>query len=198
MHGKCIKGYFILAILLMLSVSLSMATCPWFIKNEQYNAQCGVLKEVSASKGILANDPISATVIDPESIEIDAQYGTLEVYEDGSFFYVPSPDIKSGTYVVFNYRATNGVCEAEYPGIAKIQVSHKCRADIMDVTLCMPQSIDDVKAKLIEKGVGCWGCGDIAPVIDLSQVKLIPGTYPYLVKCPGCIAVTGLITIASE
>ncbi|MBN1235387.1 MAG: choice-of-anchor E domain-containing protein [Methanotrichaceae archaeon] len=98
-------------------------TCPWFIKNELYTAQCGVLKEVPAEKGILANDPQAITVVDPESITIDPKYGTLDVYEDGSFDYDPSPSIRSGTYVIFRYTANNGACDAKYPGTAKIQVA---------------------------------------------------------------------------
>ena len=198
MYGKWIKCYFILAILIMSLVSLSTAACPWYIKNDLYTAECGVLKEVPADSGILANDPIGTTVIDPESITIDPKYGTLSVKADGSFVYDPSPNIQSGTYVIFKYRATNGVCEAKYLGTAKIQVFCKCRPHVVDVTLCMPQSIDDVKAGLIAAGVGCWGCGDTTPVFDLSQVKLIPGTYPYLLKCPACVAATGLVTIISE
>ena len=99
--------------------------CPWFIKNELYRAQCGVLKEVPASSGILANDPDGTTVINPELITIDPKYGTLTVEEDGSFVFDPSPEIKSGTYVIFKYGANNGICDARYLGIAKIQVSCK-------------------------------------------------------------------------
>ncbi len=201
MYGRWIKGYFILAILLMSLVSPSMAACPWFIKNELYSAQCGVLKEVPASSGILANDPIGTTVIDPGSITIDPKYGTLSVKADGSFVFYPSIGISTGTYVIFKYRATNGVCEAKYPGIAKIQVvckPCKCMPRVVDVTLCMPKSIDDVKAKLIAAGAGCPGCTDITPVFDLSQVKLTPGTYPYLVKCANCPAATGHVTIVPE
>jgi hypothetical protein len=197
MYRKWIKGYLILAILLMLSVSLSTATCPWFIKNELYTAQCGVQKDVPASLGILRNDPSGSYVVNPDDIGIDIKYGTIEVHADGSFVYDPSPDIQSGTYVKFNYIANNGDCDAKYPGIATIQVSCKCRANVMDVTICPPQSIEDVKADLIARGVGCWGCGDVTPVFDLSQVKLTPGTYPYSVKCPGCTAVVGLVTIAT-
>jgi hypothetical protein len=99
--------------------------CPWYIKHELYRAQCGVEKVVPAESGVLANDPKGATVVDPESITIDAKYGTLEVYEDGSFVYDPSPSIRSGTYVIFYYTANNGLCDATNKGMAKIQVSCK-------------------------------------------------------------------------
>lgn len=99
--------------------------CPWFIKNELYRAQCGVLKEVPADSGILANDPDGTTVINPESITINPKLGNIQVEEDGSFIFDPSPDIKSGTYVIFKYGANNGICDAKYMGLAKIQVSCK-------------------------------------------------------------------------
>ena len=99
--------------------------CPWFIKNELYIAQCGALKEIPADSGILANDPDGATVINPESITIDPKFGTIQVEEDGSFVFDPSPEIKSGTYVTFNYGANNGICDARYMGTAKIQVRCK-------------------------------------------------------------------------
>ena len=104
-------------------VKIPCAGCPWFIKNDLYKAQCGVLLEVPAEKGILANDPQAIEVIDPESITIDPKYGTLTVEEDGSFVYDPSLGITSGTYVIFKYRANNGLCDAKYLGIAKIQVA---------------------------------------------------------------------------
>ena len=45
MYSKWIKSGFILAMLLVSMVSLSMAACPWFIKNELYTAQCGDSKK---------------------------------------------------------------------------------------------------------------------------------------------------------
>lgn len=96
--------------------------CPWYIKNELYIAKCGVLKEVPASIGILANDPKGSKVIRPESITIDPKYGTLSVEEDGSFEYYPAPGIPNGVYVLFRYGATNGACDATGQGYAKIQV----------------------------------------------------------------------------
>ena len=104
------------------TVTILMAKCPWFIKNELYTAQCGVSKEVPASQGLLANDPGATAVVNPEGITIDPKYGTIVVEEDGSFVYNPPQTIQSGTYVQFKYSATNGVCEATYQGIAKIQV----------------------------------------------------------------------------
>jgi hypothetical protein len=98
--------------------------CPWFIKNELYTASSGVVKFVDASRGILANDPDGTIVVDPESITIDPKYGTIEVYEDGSFEYNPTgaTGLYSGVYVIFKYKANNGLCDAKYLGIAKIQV----------------------------------------------------------------------------
>ena len=197
MYGRWIKGYFILALLLFSSVSLSMAACPWFIKNDLYAAECGVLKEVPASSGILANDPISTAVVDPESITIDPKYGTLVVNADGSFVYDPSPDIQSGTYVIFKYMATNGVCEAKYPGTAKIQVTCKCRPNVVDITICEPITREEIIA-LIEDEADCWGCGDIAPIFDFSGIPagdVPPGEYSYLMKCPGCSQVVGFVIV---
>ena len=96
--------------------------CPWYLKSEVYKATCGVPLEVPASQGILYNDRIGATVINPELITIDPKYGTLTVEEDGSFVYNPAPKIASGTYVIFKYGATDGVCDATGQGTAKIQV----------------------------------------------------------------------------
>ncbi len=127
MYSKWIKNGFVLAMLLVSMVSLSMAACPWFIKNELYTAQCGVEKVVPASAGLLANDPTAVAVLDPGDITIDAKYGTLDVKEDGSFVFDPSPNIQTGTYVQFKYNATNGACAAKVQGLAKIQVSCKYR-----------------------------------------------------------------------
>ena len=99
--------------------------CPFFIKNDLYTASCKEVKEVRADKGILANDPAGSVVLNPESITIDPKYGTIEVFEDGSFVYDPTVAtgrIYSGTYVIFKYNANNGFCDSRYPGIAKIQI----------------------------------------------------------------------------
>ena len=99
--------------------------CPFFIKNDLYTASCKEVKEVRADKGILANDPAGSVVLNPESITIDPKYGTIEVFEDGSFVYDPTVAtgrIYSGTYVIFKYNANNGLCDSRYPGIAKIQI----------------------------------------------------------------------------
>jgi hypothetical protein len=100
--------------------------CPFLIKNDLYTASCNEVKVVDADKGILANDPAGSVVLNPESITIDPKYGTIEVFEDGSFVYDPTVAtgrINSGTYVIFKYNANNGYCDSKYPGIAKIQVS---------------------------------------------------------------------------
>lgn len=108
------------------TVTILVAKCPWFIKNDLYSATCGVQKVVPASEGILANDPGATAVVNFEGITIDPMYGTIEVEEDGSFVYNPSQTIKTGTYVQFKYSATNGVCEAKYQGNAKILVTCSC------------------------------------------------------------------------
>ena len=105
------------------TVTIHVAKCPWFIKNELYTAQCGVDKVVPATAGILANDPGAIAVVNPGTIYIDPKYGSIVVEEDGSFIYHASEKITSGTYVQFKYTATNGVCEAKYQGIAKMQVA---------------------------------------------------------------------------
>lgn len=104
--------------------SLCRSGCPWFIKNELYTTSCREVKEVDANKGILANDPAGSIVLDPESINIDPRYGTIEVWEDGSFTYDPTGATRlySGAYVIFKYRANNGRCDGKHPGIAKIQI----------------------------------------------------------------------------
>ncbi len=193
MCQKWLKCSFILAVLLISMVSISMATCPWFIRNELYNAQCGVLKEVPASAGLLANDPGAVAVLNPEAITIDPKYGTLNVNADGSFVYNPSPNIQSGTYVQFNYMATNGVCEARYPGIAKIQVSCTCRGVAPDLAFYGVTTV--TAADLIAKDAGCMGCGDTTPKFDLSLIGTEIGVaYPYTVACPNCGKVTGHVT----
>ena len=114
---------------------------------------------VPASAGLLANDPTATAVLDPDSITIDAKYGTLDVNADGSFVFDPSPNILSGTYVQFKYNATNGVCQARYPGLAKILVSCKCRTQVANVNLCLPTTLAEIRQKLEAAGVGCFGCG---------------------------------------
>jgi hypothetical protein len=108
------------------TVTIRVAKCPWNLRNELYTATCGVEKVVAASEGILANDPEAVSVVNPEGIKIDPKYGTIKVEEDGSFAYNASKNINSGTYVQFKYTATNGLCEAMYQGIAKIQVKCAC------------------------------------------------------------------------
>jgi hypothetical protein len=197
MYSKWIKSGFVLAMLLISMVSLSMAACPWFIINELYNAQCGVEKVVPASAGLLANDATAIAVLDPDAITIDAKYGTLDVNADGSFVFAPSPDILPGTYVQFKYNATNGDCQARYPGIAKILVSCKCRTQVANLNLCLPTTLAEIRQKLVAAGVGCVGCGATPATIDLSNVKLVPGTYSFSVKCGSYQAVFGTVTLVS-
>lgn len=199
MYGKWMKSYFILAILLMPLVSLSTAACPWYLHNELYMAECGVVKEVPASSGVLANDPTATKVLDHESITIDPKYGTIYVKEDGSFSYHPSSDIRSGTYVTFNYKATNGDCDSKYSGLAKIQVSCKCRPSVPPLDPLPAQTThEEIIEALEDAGVGCLGCGDYTPVFDLSKIPDgadQTGSYPYFVKCPGSKRATGIVTI---
>jgi len=133
--------------------------------------------------------------LDPDAITIDAKYGTLDVNADGSFVFDPSPDIVMGTYVQFYYNATNGACAAKVPGFAKIQVSCKCRPQVADVILCLPTTLDAIKEKLEAAGVGCLACGATPTVIDLSKVKPEPGTYSFSIKCSGCQAASGSVTL---
>jgi hypothetical protein len=99
--------------------------CPWYLKGETYRAQCGVPLVVDASHGILYNDRIGATVIDPESITIDPKYGTIAVEADGSFVYDPALGLPRTSTVTFKYGATDGVCDATGQATAKISVT--CR-----------------------------------------------------------------------
>jgi uncharacterized surface anchored protein len=103
-------------------------TCPWYLKGESYRAQCGVTLEVDASHGVLYNDRIGASVINPELITIDPKYGTLTVEADGSFVYDPAPNLPRGTTTVtFKYAATtnDGYCDSTGEATAKISVT--CR-----------------------------------------------------------------------
>ncbi len=204
MYSKWIKSGFILAMLLVSMVSLSMAACPWFIKNELYTADCrDMAKDVPASAGLLANDPGATAVLNPAGITIDPKYGTLHVNADGSFVYNPNPDMTSGTYVQFKYNATNGACAAKYAGTAKIQVSCKCRPNLVPIPpICLPKTLDEIREIIEEAGVGCIGCGAATQVpVDLSKIELdengmpIAGTYPFLLKCPGCQDAFGEVTL---
>lgn len=102
-----------------------VCVCPFFIKNDLYGANIREVKVVDASKGILENDPAGSIVLNPESITIDPKFGTLTVDADGSFVYDPTVAtgrLYSGQYVIFKYTANNGLCDSQYPGIAKIQL----------------------------------------------------------------------------
>jgi hypothetical protein len=178
MYSKWVKSGFILAMLLVSMVSLSTAGCPWFIKNDFYTSQCVAIKEVPASKGILANDPAGTKVINPDLIEIDPKYGTISVYEDGSFVYDPSgaTALRSGTYVIFKYGANNGFCDAKYLGIAKIQVSCKCmpKDEVCD------DGLDNDCDGLIDGDDDDCGCGHNTcetgyPVCDSTCIGSEPG-----------------------
>ena len=96
-----------------------VAKCPWYLNGELYSATCGVELSIPKGQGILANDPAAVAVKNPR---MDAKYGVIDVEEDGSFVYTPSPSFKSG-YAYLYYGATNGVCDATGQGLAKIMVS---------------------------------------------------------------------------
>ncbi len=202
MEIRSLKGIIVLALFLTSMVSLSSATCPWFIRGENYIAQCGVIKEVPESKGILANDPRAIAVLDPELITIDPKYGSIKVAANGSFVYSPSPNIPQGTYVQFRYSATNGECQSRYPATAKFRISCSCRPNIpiMD-PICLPATLDGIRGILLERGAGCYGCGDLTPTINLNEIDLdkngnpIAGTYSFCIRCRGCINQCGQITL---
>ncbi len=202
MEIRSLKGIIVLALLLTSMVSMSSATCPWFIRGENYIAQCGVIKEVPESKGILANDPQAIAVLDPELITVDPKYGSIKVAANGSFVYSPSPNIQQGTSVQFRYNATNGQCQSRYPATTKFKVSCSCRPNIpiMD-PICLPVTADEIRDILLESGAGCYGCGDLTPTIDLGKIDLdkdgnpIAGTYPFCIKCRGCANYCGQLTL---
>jgi len=203
MYNRLLKGILILGVLMALMASLSSAaTCPWFIRGELYTAQCGVIKEVPESQGLLANDPQALEVLDPELITIDPKYGSIKVAANGSFIYSPSPNIRQGTYVWFKYNATNGKCKSLYPAIAKFQIRCSCRPNIPIIDpICLPTTLGEIRDILTEAEAGCYGCGDVSPIIDLSRIRVdkngnpIAGTYSFCVKCPGCKEQCGQLTL---
>jgi hypothetical protein len=101
--------------------------CPWYLKGESYKAQCGVPFNVDASHGLLYNDRIGATVIDPQLITITpSNVGTLTVQPNGAFVFAPAASLPRGTTTVtFKYGATDGVCAAT--GQATAKISFVCR-----------------------------------------------------------------------
>lgn len=201
MHKSFSSSCIVVAILIIYFASLSSATCPWFLRGELYSAQCGVTKEVPRTAGILANDPAAVAVINPEWITVDPKYGTLEVAADGSIVYDPSPDIQPGTYVQFKYNAINGDCAAKYPATDKFLVTCSCKPHVVEAAICSPDSLEQVRAGLLEAGAACYGCGDITPVLDLGQLDLdgngvpLPGTYDYTIRCGSCHPARGSVTV---
>ncbi len=197
-----IKRVLIISILLILVSSLSSAKCPWFIRDELYYAQCGVIKVVPESQGILANDAQAVAVLDPESITIDPKYGFIKVAANGSFVYSPSPNIPQGTYVQFKYNATSAECKAQYPSTAKLQISCSCLTNIPSIDpICLPADLDDIRDILEEAGAGCIGCGDVTALIDLDDVDLdkngrpVAGTYSFCIDCSGTQSRCGQIIL---
>ena len=202
MKISSLKGIIVLAMLLTSIVSLSSATCPWFIRGENYIAQCGVIKEVPESQGILANDPQAIAVLNPELITVDPKYGSIKVAANGSFVYSPSPNIQQGTYVQFQYNATNGECQSRYPATAKFKVSCTCRPNIPIIEpICLPATLDEIRDILLESDAGCYGCGDLTPTINLNDIDLdkngnpIAGTYSFCIRCQGSTYRCGQLTL---
>ena len=195
MCRKWFKNIFMLCMLLISIVSTSMAACP-VARNELYATQCGATFSVPAP-GILANDnkDVGKTlnVVNPESITISPTLGTLKVNANGSFVYKASQNIKPGTYVSFKYKVTDGICVSTYEGTAKIQVSCTCHGAAPDLTFYGVTTV--AAADLIAKGAGCMGCQDATPEFGLSQIGTEIGVaYPYNVKCPSVLEVTGHVT----
>lgn len=195
MCRKWFKNIFMLCMLLISIVSTSMAACP-VARNELYTTQCGATFSVPAP-GILANDnkDVGKTlnVVNPESITISPTLGTLKVNANGSFVYKASQNIKQGTYVSFRYKVTDGICVSTFEGTAKIQVSCTCHGAAPDLTFYGVTTV--AAADLIAKGAGCMGCQDATPKFGLSQIGTEIGVaYPYNVKCPSVLEVTGHVT----
>jgi len=177
MHRKWMKAIAILAVLLISMVSLSMAACPRAYP-ELYKAQCGAVFEVPAP-GILSNDvkDLGKTLSVASATSIPASQGTLVVYANGSFTYTAAPNIPTGTYVVFYYRATDGTCISGQTYV-KIQIDCKCTAKAPRIDICEPTLI--TVDWLYSKGAGCFGCtGVTTSGIDISKIPLpedqVPG-----------------------
>src|SRR5512141_228419 len=170
MYRKWLKNIFMLCMLLISIVSTSMASCP-VARNDLYGTQCGATLNVPAP-GILANDNKDVgktlTVVNPESITIPPEQGTIKVNANGSFVYKAPVNIKAGTYVSFKYKITDGFCVSVYEGTAKIQVSCACHGAAPDLIFYGVSTV--TAADLIAKGAGCMGCQDATPAFNLSQI----------------------------
>jgi len=122
-------------LVLILLISIPSAAGPRAMP-DLYKGQCGVEQSVPAP-GILKNDTKSSgqQVLEPEKISIDPKYGSLTANKDGSFVYDAAQYIAPGTYVTFNYRATDGSQKIS-SALVKIQISCLCRGAAPDITVC--------------------------------------------------------------
>ncbi len=199
MHNRFMKTIAVLAVLVISLISVSSAANPRAM-SDLYKAECGVELSVPAP-GILTNDVKSSgqlQVLDPEKISIDPKYGTLTVNEDGSFVYDASPNIAQGTYVTFNYKATDGSKKTS-PALVKIQISCICRGIAPEVTVCPGTKI--TSKFLISEGAQCTGCRDVTPKLDLRKIPAHPvagACYPYTVSCSNCGAIEGQVCFSDS
>jgi hypothetical protein len=180
-------------VLLISLISISSATAPHAM-NDLYSGQCGVQLSVAAS-GILKNDVSSKPL--HVSAWTTPTAGTLTVNPDGSFVYMPPQSIATGTYVTFNYTATDGTTVTNQ-ALVKIQVACSCRGAAPDVNVCLGTPI--TSAYLRSQGAGCIGCRDATPKFDLSKIPAAPTAglcYPYTVACPNCVVVTGKVCFSA-
>jgi hypothetical protein len=110
---------------------------------------------------------------------------------------MPPQSIATGTYVTFNYKATDGTTVSNQATV-KIQISCTCHGAAPDVNVCLGTPI--TSAYLISQGAGCIGCRDATPKFDLSKIPAAPTAgqcYPYTVTCPSCAVVTGHVCFSA-
>lgn len=109
----------------------------------------------------------------------DSNPCTDDICVKGQCVNVPSKD---GTSCFTGGKCGGGVC---------------CQAKVISANYYMPITLDTIRADLIAGGVSCVGCGDITPIVDLSQVDVNkPGTNTYVVTCGSSgVSAFGTITI---
>jgi hypothetical protein len=109
---------------------------------DSYDVDPGKELVVEAKHGVLANDagvgrgPLRAEVAE------EPEHGRLELYEDGSFRYLPDPDHAGGD--AFTYRASDG----SYAGSARVDIE----------VVAPPEPIDDGETAPPEETVEDGGC----------------------------------------
>jgi hypothetical protein len=187
MYKRYMKSIAVVVLLISL-ISISSAAVPRALP-DIYTGQCGVQLSVAAP-GLLKNDISSGKPLHVLAWTTPT-LGTLTVDPSGSFIYNPPQNIASGTYVLFNYTATDGTTVTNQ-ALVKIQVACSCRGAAPDVNVCLGTAISP--AFLMSKGAACNGCRDATPKFDLSKIPAQPvagQTYPYTVSCPNCVSVTG-------